>query len=322
MLGRSDTQPAAQPRRRQCGNRRRRRQREEQHLRGAGEIAPHQRQRLGHQHHQRQIAADQQQRERAEGDRARRAELHPRASRAHPQREQYAHDPGKQPAQITQQRRIFAAQIGDGRKVQVIGKDARQRDHRPTQQIARSVRRPGIEVVQQHQRANRHQHVGEHPHIEGRPRNRRELRPAQLQAQHQRLAQLHQHQRDDDRADRLETGRTPVGGKHAEDRRHQRKVPRHDGELAGGMIGSEGCTEGTGHTTQPAGKGQRQAIRPRGITAVPDPHQRARTQRRARNPGEPRQQRHAFRKPAHRAPSGHRTTRKVWSRITKSRKGV
>jgi hypothetical protein len=76
----------------------------------------------------RQVSADQQQREGAEGDRPRRAELHPRPGGVHPEREQHRHDAREQPAQIADQSVALPRQIGDGAEVQIIGKDPRQPD--------------------------------------------------------------------------------------------------------------------------------------------------------------------------------------------------
>jgi len=311
MLGCHDPQPASDSRRRKRDSRTDYRQHDKHDLAGPGNVPADQRQRFRHQHHQHKVAADQQQRERSESDRARRIELHTRPCGVHAERKQCRHDPGKQSAQIRKASRVLAAEIGDRIEVEIIGKNAGQRDSRPAQDQTQVACCSGIEIVKQHQCPDRHQHVDDEPHLKRRADDAGNLACPPQDQQHHGLQQLHQHQRNDHRADRFKAGGAAICGKQAEYRGDQRQIAGHCRNDRRTVIRPKPGGEGAPQGTTPGSRKQGTAIGPRTFTILPQPQHRARAQHRARQPRKRCRQRHDGAGHNHRAPSGHRITRMV-----------
>ena len=139
-----------------------------------------------HDHHQ-QIAADRNQRQRAEGHAARKLQGPLRvAQRCHCQyRGNYRHH---RPTHGVQFHRRLLGQIGDRVEVEIIGPDRGQRRHRQPDAPARFRRGDRIQIVDQHQRADGEDHPEYQRGVERNPFEPRASRKSGKQRIDQRLA--------------------------------------------------------------------------------------------------------------------------------------
>ena len=319
VLDRGDPQPAAQAVRRQPDQRQRTRRDDQAHLCQPGQIAAEHVEPARDAQHHCKIPPDQQQREEAEGDRTRRAEGEFGRIAREADCEGYGEDGGRQSAQDGQLARRRSHDVGDGEIVEVEGPQPRQGSNAPSQDLARGRGGTGIEIVQQHQRADRHHHAEQRRGIECQQRKLGRDRIAPGDEQQEELHDLDQHQRDHHRSYQPQGLVAAIVAEQAEQDEQPREIAGDLGELDDRPARLE-----AGRGEAPVG-GQRDsddrgcAVAARGIALAPDPDRRKRADDRSDRVGHIGQ---AADETHHRAPSGQRMTRAVCNRIKRSRNGV
>ena len=321
VLDRGDPQPAAQAVRRQPDQRQRTRRDDQAHLCQPGQIAAEHVEPARDAQHHCKIPPDQQQREEAEGDRTRRAEgeFGRIAREADRRRVRRRSLPPVRAGSASSPRRR-PPDVGDGEIVEVEGPQPRQGSNAPSQDLARGRGGTGIEIVQQHQRADRHHHAEQRRGIECQQRKLGRDRIAPGDEQQEELHDLDQHQRDHHRSHQPQGLVAAIIAEQAE----QDEQPR---EIAGDLGQSRRSAgparswprRSTSWRSAPQRRPRACGLRARGIALAPDPDRRKRADDRTDGVGDIGQ---VADETHHRAPSGQRMTRAVWNRIERSRNGV
>ena len=246
VLDQRHPQPAAQARGKRGQDPRQRNRRYESDLQQSRIVAAGKGKPLRHGDHDRQVAADQQERDCLERHRARRLEPQAFALFHRPQRQQPGGRNSEQSAQQGNHLRIGVRKIGYRIEVQIDDPQQRRCNGRPANDQARLLRRPCIKVVDQHQAANGNQQAQRNQRMKGKPGRDRHL-PQRQDQEDCDLQELHESQRGKHGPNRPDRSEPSIHAEEAIERKDPGQVAQALGQSD--RAGFQACP-GSGHQPQ------------------------------------------------------------------------